>query len=445
MRGGSDPEPSSGPRSFREGQGAGTAGDLTTDLPACSVVVVSRNRPDALALCLSALALQDHPRMEVVLVADPAGLAVRPDLAIKRVAFDRPNISQARNHGIMVAAGEVVAFIDDDAIAEPTWARRLAQAFVDPGVIAATGWTRGPHGVRWQVQAEAITPFGPVRLPEFCSGHDPSLFRPSEGKVLSTLGTNCAFRRDALLAIGGFDPAFAYHLDESDLNMRLARHFPDAASALVPLAQVIHGTAPSERRDAARVPRDLRMIGRSEAIFARRHGGDPDRIADRYRRRLLRQMLAGRIDPMRIRPLLASLTAGMDEVKGAATPSPASPLLAQESGFAALPTHARDSVWLSGWIWQRQHLQAQAREAVASGAVVTLLLQIPGVLAHRTRFVSGGWWEQTGGSQGRSWPGDPVFMAMTARQRSRREWRELLPVRATGPGGLPCPSVLTGA
>ena len=105
--------------------GAPTVSVVGSVVGSVSVVVVSRHRPAALSLCLTALTLQDHPGFEIVLVADPGSVGVRPDLPIKRVRFDAANISAARNAGVMAAAGEVVAFIDDDAVAEPTWLSRL--------------------------------------------------------------------------------------------------------------------------------------------------------------------------------------------------------------------------------------------------------------------------------------------------------------------------------
>ena len=74
--------------------------------PATSVIIVSRGRPEHLKLCLSALMRQDHPEMEMVLVADGAGLAQAADMPIKRVPFESANISEARNLGIAQAAGQ---------------------------------------------------------------------------------------------------------------------------------------------------------------------------------------------------------------------------------------------------------------------------------------------------------------------------------------------------
>ena len=94
-----------------------------------SVVVVSRGRPEALTLCLTGLGQLIHPNFEIVVVADPEGLAATLAAGwgdrVKMVSCDVPNISIARNLGIEQAAGEVVAFIDDDAVPEPTWLAAL--------------------------------------------------------------------------------------------------------------------------------------------------------------------------------------------------------------------------------------------------------------------------------------------------------------------------------
>ena len=64
--------------------------------------------------------------------------------------------------------------------------------------------------------------------------------------------------------------------------------------------------APGAARAAGNVPRDLTAIGRSAAIFAARHGGTLDWTRHSQRRRLLRHMVAGRLDPFAVAPLLAS-------------------------------------------------------------------------------------------------------------------------------------------
>ena len=69
-------------------------------LPPASVIVVSRHRAAALGRCLMALAQQDHPQIEVIVVADPNGMAAIDGFAVKRAVFDQANISAARNIGL---------------------------------------------------------------------------------------------------------------------------------------------------------------------------------------------------------------------------------------------------------------------------------------------------------------------------------------------------------
>ena len=84
-----------------------------------SVIVVSWQRPDWLSRCLCALRQIDHPNFEIVVVADSPSLQANDTSGMKSLAFDAPNISEARNSGIAEASGDFCAFIDDDAVPEP--------------------------------------------------------------------------------------------------------------------------------------------------------------------------------------------------------------------------------------------------------------------------------------------------------------------------------------
>lgn len=389
---------------------------------AVSVIVVSRGRPDHLRLCLTALTRQDHPLFEVILVADRPGLAQRPDLPIKRVAFDEANISQARNLGIANAAGRIIAFIDDDAVAEPTWLSRLTAPFAAGAVIAATGWTRDRDGFRWQSRAARMTRAG-FPQPFETADLQTVMLAPQDGAPVSTLGTNCAFRAAALRAIGGFDPLFAYHLDESDVNMRLAQLAPEALTAIVPTAQVIHARAGSAQRNAAAVPVELSAIGCSAALFARRYGGASPaaELQARTRRRLIRHMLDGQLDPLRIPNVMATLNAGLAD--GAAAPLPPPPAARSDTApaFLPLPQSAGGHIVLAGWHWQAQDLRKKARAFSATGQTVTLILLSPSLLPHRLRYTEDGWFEQIGGLWGPSEPGDPAGRRWRAAERLDRE------------------------
>lgn len=400
-------------------------------LPTASVVVVSRGRPGDLARCLGALAQQDHPGFEVVVVADPAGLAAvaATGLAVKAVAFDEANISVARNLGLAQAAGEVVAFIDDDACAEPTWLSRLVAVFADARVMQATGFVRGRNGISFQWTASEVDRFGEdhaLAVPQ----DRVSLHEGSGARAVKTVGTNCAFRAGALRAAGGFDPAFRFYLDEADVNLRLAAR--GGLTAVVPGAQVHHAFAASERRRADRVPLSLHEIGASTAVFLRRHapeaaGALPEAMLRRERARLWRHLLRGRIGPGRMRALMAGLRAGWEEGRGRA--SALAGLPGPETPFAPLPgTGPRPGLWLTAGVTDRGPAEALALSESRAGRVVTLLLLSRGFRRHRQGF-TGAFWLQTGGVHGRSDRKGPVFWRISAEARCEKERQRLSPIR----------------
>lgn len=364
-----------------------------------SVIVVSRHRAAALGRCLVALSQQDHPCFEVIVVADPAGIdaARATGLAVRLVPFDAANISAARNAGLAQAGAPVVAFIDDDATAEPTWLSRLTAPFHDPQVGAATGFVRGRNGISRQWGAASVDPSGqdhPFELDE--AG---GLFAPEAGRVIKTQGTNCAFRRDALLAAGGFDPAFRFYLDEVDVNLRLR-----ARTAVVPLAQVVHGFAESARRRADRVPLSLHDIGASTVCLLRRHApAEASAIAAliaSQKARVDGLHAARRITATEAAALLQSLMDGLHD--GGIRPLPPLPPIPAATGFTPLPgTGPRPGLVLAGRFWQRRALMARAARAAQEGAIVTVLCLSPTPRAHWLRFDPAGVWVQEGGLYGR--------------------------------------------
>lgn len=404
-----------------------------------SVIVVSNGRPEALCRCLTAVGQLFFPAFEIVVVADRSGITALKDVkgadAIKRVPYVEPNISVARNLGIEHAAGEIVAFIDDDAVPEPTWLGALMTAFDEPEVCAAGGYVRGRNGISWQWRAGTVDEGGrthPLPLTDDAA----VVLHPAHGRAIKTEGTNMAFRRDVLAAMGGFDPAFRFYLDESDLNMRLAAQ--GHATAIVPRAEVHHGFAASARRRQDRVPLDLFEIGASQAAFLLRHCPETERpgfragFAEEQRRRLLRHMVAGRLAPGDVRRLLARLHQGFDEGL-LRKPQGLAPLARAADGFSPFPSATPNGIRLHSGRWaNRRRLRRKAAQDVADGHMTSVMIFSPTTLYGRVTFANDGYWEHRGGQFGRMERDEPIFKPLTLKQKIRNETRRIARAR-----GLP--------
>ena len=368
-----------------------------------SVIVVSHQRPVWLARCLTALRQLDYPAFEVVVVADTASLAACSLADVKSVAFDDTNISAARNIGIRHAAGEICAFIDDDAVPEPAWLGYLARAFDVTDADAVVGYVRGRNGIGFQsrvasVDVEAETHAEPTQSD---AAFVPALKR---GRALKLVGTNMSFRRKALATLDGFDEAYRYFLDDTDISLRLARAGMKAAVA--PLAEVHHGFAPSPRRAATRAPIDLFDIGRSSAIYFRRHDAPDlaqlhDRITVRERDRLLRHMVAGNCEPRDVSRRLATLQAGWLAGIGAELPTLERDLTCDHPFFPMQSSIEKTTV-LSSRLLRRKATLKKAAELSSKGHRVSLFSFSLTPVRHRVRYTADGVWIQTGGQFGRT-------------------------------------------
>lgn len=186
--------------------------------PRASVVVATRDRADQLARALDSLLDQDHPDYEIVVVDNAPRSSDTEQLVANKyggrvtyVREDTPGLAVAHNTGLAHARGEVVAFTDDDVVADPHWLTALTAPFAaDPRLGCVTGLIL-PARLRTPAQilleshggfAKGFAPrlYDPLRPPA-----DEPLFPFTAGSFGS--GANMAFRAWALKAAGGFDPA----------------------------------------------------------------------------------------------------------------------------------------------------------------------------------------------------------------------------------------------
>ncbi len=278
----------------------------TRQQPSVSVVVCTDGRPDSLEQTIRALACLDYPRFEVCVVYGPTTdgtLSVLRNWGdrIKYAPCPERNLSMSRNIGIGMAAGDIVAFIDDDAIPEPEWLDDIAAAYDDPAVGGAGGFVHDHTGVDFQCKFVTTDRLGNAKFdwrrpaPEFNF--------PLSTNIPHLLGTNSSFRRTALMAVGGFDEEFDYYLDETDMCCRL---IDDGWSiAQIAGAYVHHKFLPSAVRKGSKVVMAWYSIIKNKIYYAliNRHGhhtvGDVMREANSLieglRRNLVEAMAHGQL------------------------------------------------------------------------------------------------------------------------------------------------------
>lgn len=401
--------------------------------PPVSVVVVSHGRPQALTRCLTGLSQLTYPTFEIIVVTNSEGHAALASWSeqIKLVRFDEENISSARNLGIRQAAGDIVAFIDDDAVPEPTWLDHLCGVFASPA-LAAGGYVIGRNGISLQWGAR-VALADATSEPLEIRGNAPEFHRGQTGQAIKTEGTNMAFRRETLLRNGGFDPVFRFYLDETDLNLRLAEQ--NATTAVVPQAIVHHGFSASVRRTAERVPLTLFEIGASVVAFLRRHSAKAQVealvAAERVRqsKRLHRHLIDGRLEPRDVRRLLKSFDEGCKAGSGRPVSRP-DPIPAGKMAFQPFLTSTPyDHFILKGRPWQAARIRDEARSLVAQGHRVSVFNLSPTIRRHRVVFHPDGFWFQTGGLFGASDRTDPVYRYWRFSDRIDREIARLAEIR----------------
>lgn len=173
--------------------------------PTAAVVVVTYNRPAHVRTCLEHLAQQTCPPLETVVVD------ASPDRRTADVVAEFPGVRFLRNDlgmgymatsraiGVAATIADVVAFIDDDAYAEPDWIERLLLPYADPRVGAVGGRARNGNSGEESEGADQVG----LLLPDGTLTGFFAAITPGDIEVDHLIGCNMSYRRRALQAIGG--------------------------------------------------------------------------------------------------------------------------------------------------------------------------------------------------------------------------------------------------
>lgn len=185
--------------------------------PPISVIVATRERPVELARCLDSLTRMPYPNLEIIVVdnnpqTQRAEQLVRERYgdAVTYVVEPRRGLANAHNRGLREASGRIIAFTDDDVIADREWPAALAEGFTAREDVGCVTGLIVPAELETaaQVMLEAESGFTRTfeqRTHYLGSPDADPLFPFTVGKLGS--GANMAFDAALLRRLGGFDPA----------------------------------------------------------------------------------------------------------------------------------------------------------------------------------------------------------------------------------------------
>jgi len=269
-----------------------------------SVVICAytERRWDDIVAAVASVRAQTRPPARTILVVDHNP----PLLERACVAFTdlrvvpnagRGGLSGARNTGVAHAVGDVVAFLDDDARAEPDWLERLAAAYSSPSVVGVGG---------------AATPVWPGRRPswlppefDWVVGCSFAGMPTARAPVRNLIGANMSFRREVFGTVGGFTDGIGrvgsrpLGCEETELGIRLRRWRLGVRLVYEPDAVVRHRVT-ADRAAWRYFCSRCYAEGLSKAMVARLVGArDALETERRYVRSVLPRAVLRGLDPRR--------------------------------------------------------------------------------------------------------------------------------------------------
>jgi glycosyltransferase involved in cell wall biosynthesis/GT2 family glycosyltransferase len=194
---------------------------MIEDAPLVTVVIPTRNRPESALETLRSVLRSRYPvdRYEVIVVDNSSGAERRfrlPEseancaVEVQVLQEEIPGSSNARNAGLHAAAGEVVAFTDDDVLVDPDWLASLTLPFANDDRVGGVAGLTLARQLETPAQSwyEGFSSANRGYKTRVLDRRNPPSDRPLFPFTVGDLGSgeNFAFRRQLLAAVGGFDP-----------------------------------------------------------------------------------------------------------------------------------------------------------------------------------------------------------------------------------------------
>jgi glycosyltransferase involved in cell wall biosynthesis len=250
--------------------------------PTVSVIICAytERRWDDLAAAVRSAADQSVTPLEVIVVSDHnVGLLERARRELREALVlcneEQRGLSGGRNTGVRAARGDVLAFLDDDAVAAPDWLEHLLAPYRDPTVIGVGG---------------SIEPLWPGVRPRFMPdefdwvvGCTYRGMPTTTSPVRNLIGANMSVRRDVFDAVGGFRTDVGrvgtrpLGCEETELCIRAAQRMPRTQIVFEPRARVRHRVT-DERAGWRYFRSRCWSEGLSKAVVSR-HAGRADGLS----------------------------------------------------------------------------------------------------------------------------------------------------------------------
>jgi len=177
---------------------------MDASAPRISAVICTRNRGTSIVKTLESLFASDHPSFEIIVIdqssaqqpeTENACRAFDNDPRFRYLRSDTVGLGRARNIGLGVARGDIVAYTDDDCTVPNDWLEKLEQTFTVHPKIAI---------VFCQVKAADYDHTSGF-IPEYLIAKSKLVTKLSQKNRARGIGAGMAVRRDASCSMGGFD------------------------------------------------------------------------------------------------------------------------------------------------------------------------------------------------------------------------------------------------
>lgn len=216
------------------------------------ICAYTENRWDQICAAVESVRTQSLPSTETIVVVD-----YNPALYKRLVATmldiivvenrEAQGLSGARNTGAATASGDIIAFLDDDAVAHEDWLRSLCDTYENPTIAGVGGLTLP----RWETAR-------PAWLPEefyWVVGCNYLGMAPAGTPVRNMIGANMSFRRDMFALVdGGFATGIGrtatrpLGCEETELCIRLRQQAPGTVIVMNDSAKIWHFVSNSRCR-----------------------------------------------------------------------------------------------------------------------------------------------------------------------------------------------------